>query len=134
MKIYVASSWKNKYYSEVIRNLRLEGFDCYDFRNPEPGNHGFNWSQVGIINDYEHYTKALKHPIAEEGFKLDSDAMKQCNVCILILPSGRSAHLEAGYFVGANKNLIIYIPEYDTPELMYMMSNLITDSLNDVIK
>lgn len=32
--IYVASSWRNPYYPEVVNRLKAEGHDVYDFRNP----------------------------------------------------------------------------------------------------
>ena len=36
-KIYVASSWRNEYYPEVVAKLREAGHDVYDFRNPPSG-------------------------------------------------------------------------------------------------
>ena len=33
-KIYVASSWRNEYYPEVVEKLREAGHEVYDFRNP----------------------------------------------------------------------------------------------------
>lgn len=33
-KIYVASSWRNKYYPEIVAKLRMMGYEVYDFRNP----------------------------------------------------------------------------------------------------
>ena len=36
-KIYVASSWRNKYYPEVVERLKKEGHDVYDFRNHPHG-------------------------------------------------------------------------------------------------
>ena len=33
-KIYVASSWRNEYYPEVVAKLREAGHEVYDFRNP----------------------------------------------------------------------------------------------------
>ena len=33
-KIYVASSWRNGYYPDVVDKLREAGHDVYDFRNP----------------------------------------------------------------------------------------------------
>lgn len=33
-KIYVASSWRNSYYPDVVNKLRATGHDVYDFRNP----------------------------------------------------------------------------------------------------
>ena len=45
-KIYVASSWRNKYYSDVVDRLREAGHEVYDFRNPPQGTGGFHWSDV----------------------------------------------------------------------------------------
>ena len=40
-KIYVASSWRNEYYPEVVEKLREAGHEVYDFRNPPSGDPGF---------------------------------------------------------------------------------------------
>ena len=45
-KIYVASSWRNGYYPDVVAKLREAGHDVYDFRNPPSGDPGFKWSSV----------------------------------------------------------------------------------------
>ena len=36
-KIYVASSWRNVYYPDVVAKLRKTGHEVYDFRNPPSG-------------------------------------------------------------------------------------------------
>ena len=41
-KIYVASSWRNEYYPEVVEKLREAGHDVYDFRNPPSGDPVFS--------------------------------------------------------------------------------------------
>ena len=46
MHIYVASSWRNTYYPEVVQALRDAGHEVYDFRNPPSGDPGFHWSDV----------------------------------------------------------------------------------------
>lgn len=129
MKVYVASSWRNQYQQEVVKELRKRNFDVYDFKNPEPGNHGFQWSE--IESDWEawsaqEFREALNHPVAVSGFGLDMKALQECDVCVLVLPCGRSAHLEAGYAVGAGKRTIILLADGE-PELMYKMATVCTD-------
>lgn len=133
-KIYVASSWRNKYYTELLAYLREvlgETISFYDFRNPVEGNTGFSWRDCeegrGSFEDwiFEEYLEALEHPKARQGFAYDFNAMREADACVLVLPCGRSAHLEAGYFIGANKPLFIYIPEQIEPELMYKMTHYI---------
>jgi len=45
-KIYVASSWRNKYQPEVVAALRKAGHEVYDFRNPDDNPGGFHWADV----------------------------------------------------------------------------------------
>ena len=42
-KIYVASSWKNPYQPDVVKKLREQGHQVFDFRNPPDGKGGFFW-------------------------------------------------------------------------------------------
>jgi hypothetical protein len=138
MNVYVASSWRNGHQPAAVLYLKQAGFDVYDFRNPYLDNHGFHWSEIDP--DWqkwstEKYITALKHPVANGGLRLDWRAMVWAQAGVLVLPCGRSAHLEAGYFVGAKKPLIIYIPVGATePELMYKMAQSITTSLDETVK
>ena len=45
-RIYVASSWKNTYYPDIVKLLRENGHIVYDFREPTPGDLGFQWSDI----------------------------------------------------------------------------------------
>ena len=52
--------------------------------------------------------------------------MRWCDACLLLLPSGRSAHLEAGWSLGAGKAVAVLChycldPDEFEPELMYLM-------------
>lgn len=122
-KIYVASSWRNQQQPGVVHLLRGLGHKVYDFKNPE-GKTGFKWSQIDENWQQwsvREYTEALNHPIAEAGFKSDFDAMQWADVCVLVLPCGRSAHSEAGWMKGAGKKVIIYQVGEQEPELMYKL-------------
>lgn len=138
IKIYVASSWRNEHQPAVVKALREAGFDVYDFKNPAPGDTGFHWSEIDPNWKNwtsEEFIKALKHPIAEAGYAKDMNALESCNVCILVLQSGRSAHLETGWAEGANRVVIAYIPPgvQIEPELMYKMLTHVTTDLQEVI-
>jgi len=127
-KIYVASSWKNTYYPGVVEALRKAGLEVYDFRNPPHGLKGFAWSEIDPNWQSwtaEQYKKALQHPLAQAGFNSDFGAMKWADEFCLILPSGRSAHIEAGWAIGKGKPVSIYLPpgEPITAELMYLTEN-----------
>ena len=136
-RVYVASSWRNQYQPSVVIDLEHAGHRVYDFRNP-PGKAGFQWKDVeeGWMQwDLQRYRELLQtHPDAARGFLADYRAMQWAEVCVLVLPCGRSAHLEAGYFNGTNKRLIIFIPEAIEPDLMYLMANHICLSMTEVLE
>lgn len=124
-KIYVASSWRNSHQPGVVGMLRSAGHEVYDFRQPDgPGTSGFSWREIDP--DWRNWTpqqyrEALKHPIAQAGFKSDFAAMRECDLCVLVMPAGRSASLEAGWCAGANKPTVMYVPEQMEPELMALL-------------
>lgn len=127
-RIYLASSWRNQGQPLLVRMLRNEGHEVYDFRNPKPDNDGFRWSEIDggwQTWSQKQFRKALKHPVAEEGFALDFDAMKWADTCVLLLPCGRSAHLELGWAIGAGKRSAILLAEDQEPELMYKLADRI---------
>ena len=135
-KIYVASSWRNVYYPDVVAKLREAGHDVYDFRNPPSGDPGFKWGNVNprfMEWSPEEYRDHLMHPKAVKQFKNDIEAMEACDTCVLVLPCGRSAHTEAGWFAGRGKLTIAYIPEKQEPELMYKLFNKVCCSIDELL-
>lgn len=135
-KIYVASSWRNEHQEILVNQLREMEYDVYDYKHPN-GDAGFMWSNID--EDWqnwsmEEYRENLKNDYAQFGFNRDFDAMKDADICVLCLPCGRSAHLEAGWIKGAGKKVIAYIPSgvIIEPELMYNMLDGIALSVRDL--
>jgi len=125
MRIYLASSWRNPYQAETLLALRAAGHEVYDFKHPTPGNAGFAWHNCdpNLREDLtaDRMRRVLDHPIAEEGFQFDFGAMKWAQACVLLLPCGLSAHMEAGWMAGARKPVAILAREIKEPELMYKL-------------
>ena len=139
--VYVASSWRCDFQKAVIAVLNAAGIDNYDFRNP-PNGEGFGWSSVmpsfdinSQLTDQDEYIAGLKHPIAIAGYKSDFDAMMKADTFVLVLPCGRSAHLELGWAVGMGKRTAILLdgPQV-TPELMYKMADHISTDVMDLLE
>ena len=93
-RIYVASSWRNPYFPEVVTRLREAGHEVYDFRNPPHGGAGFHWTDVDPDAPnwtYAQYAEGLHHPLAERQFQADIDALTWADTCV-----GRTrAHVQA---------------------------------------
>ena len=146
-KIYVASSsWtsqaaepsgRNEFFPDVVKGLREAGHNVYDFRNPPSGDEGFKWSSIS--EDYmewslQEYREQLGHPKAVRQFANDIEAMRACDTCVLVLPCGRSAHTEAGWFAGAGKKVLVYIPVKLEPELMYKLFDGVCCSMEELLE
>lgn len=141
LKIYVASSWRNEFQPMAVHLLRETGHEVYDFKNLVPGDHGFHWSDVDP--DWERwsvddYREGLEHPLAVSGFGKDFGAMQWADVCVVAMPCGRSAHLEAGWFCGQEKPCLFWYPESvpvqpdgpgSRPELMVKMGDGIVQGI-----
>ena len=136
-KIYVASSWRNKYFPAVVEALRAKGHEVYDFRNPPHGGNGFHWTDIdekALEWSFDEYSEGLHHPKAERQFKADLEALEWADTCVLVLPSGRSAHTEAGWIAGAGRRVFVYIPEMQEPELMYKLFDRVAGSMEDLLE
>lgn len=132
----MASSWSNEYQPRIVAFLRERGHEVYDFRNPERKT-DFRWSQISgnwEKMETDEYLDALEHPLAEAGFRSDFDAMRQADVCVLVLPCGASAHSEAGWMKGAGKKVIVYRNRPQRPELMYKLFDGIFPTAADVAR
>ena len=81
----------------------------------------------------DQYREGMKSPRAQQQFSNDIQALEWADTCVLILPCGRSAYTEVGWLAGKDKRTIVYIQEMQEAELMYMLFDLVTDSLDEVI-
>ena len=104
--------------------------------NP-PHSTGFAWHEIGLdaknCTAKEYRTALLTHPRAAQGFNADFAAMRWADTGLLVLPCGRSAHLELGWMAGAGKRTLILTQDGEEPELMALLADRICISLGDVL-
>lgn len=134
-RIYLASSWRNPQQPRLVELLRQNGHWVYDFRNP-PHSTGFKWSDIGLelpCSAADYRNALLSHPRAAQGFNADFSAMRQADTGPLVLPSGRSAHLELGWMAGAGKRTLILTQDGEEPELMALLADKICISVEEVL-
>jgi hypothetical protein len=135
MRIYVASSWRNRYQPAVVQALRDAGYSTYDFRHPAPGDEGFRWSEIDPAWQSwppAQYRDALQHPLAQRGFAQDRLALQTADITVLVLPCGRSAHLELGYAAGVGQRTAVLMVEPAEAELMYLLCDRICLSMDEL--
>jgi hypothetical protein len=136
VRIYVASSWRNERQPEVVRQLRAAGHEVYDFRNPAPGNRGFQWEDAYPKRqpwDAEETRLALYHPVARRGFLQDLHALEWCDACVMVQPCGRSSALELGFAVGRGKGGIVILENGCDPELMLSVAHALCLTVDEAL-
>jgi hypothetical protein len=118
LKIYIASSWKNENKVLAMADiLRDRGYEVFAFVDPEgrPGGYdnfvfhaGIIEKRLGRSRNTFNFVEFVKFPESQRAFKSDKAGLDWADTCILLLPSGRSSHIEAGYAKGQGKKLYIY--------------------------
>lgn len=139
MRIYVASSWRNERQPAVVKALEEAGHDVYDFRNPSMGpgarGKGFHWTKIDEGWKQwtpEQFREALGHQVARDGFESDETGMEWSEACVLVMPCGRSAHLELGWAIGSGRKSIILLSDGE-PELMYGLADALCTTVEEVL-
>lgn len=139
VKIYTASSWKNQLYPEVVRALRTAGHEVYDYReaiSSEGKQLAFDWDQIDPNWESwtsEQFQRAMSHELAINAFASDKAGMDWADIGVLVLPCGKSSHMEAGYMVGRNKKVYILL-DGGRPELTYKLSHNMFISIPELVK
>lgn len=118
VKIYIASSWKN---AEIVRTLadmlRNDGHSIFDFTDPNNRADELDSFVFSVIEWKKHSGKDpeqidwkdfLTWEPTKRAFNSDKAGIDWADVLVLLHPSGRSSHLEAGYAVGSGKPLFIF--------------------------
>jgi hypothetical protein len=146
--IYVASSWRNTYQKETVELLENMGHNVYDFKSniahmcggPVPTSFSWaeldkNWQEWTI---HEYRKNLLNSQRAAQGYLGDLRGMEWADTCVLVMPCGRSAHIEAGYMRGTGKKLIIYYPREAItqfePDLMYLLAGNICIGADELVE
>lgn len=132
--IYVIGSMRNPRIPEVAKALRGVGWDAYD-----------DWHSSGPESDdywqaYEKhrgrtYREALAGVHAQNVFELDKRHLDRCDACVLVMPCGKSGHLELGYMRGRDKpGYILLDGEPERFDVMSLFATKIFLSLDEMIE
>lgn len=71
--------------------------------------------------DPRQWRQALGHPLAQHGYALDRAGMDRSDCCVLVLPSGRSAHMEAAFMAAQGKPVFTLALEPVEADLMNLL-------------
>lgn len=80
------------------------------------------------------YEVSLEGYAARHVFEFDKHHLDTSSAGILVLPAGRSGHLELGYLAGRSAYTAILLDgDYDRWDVMYAFANRVTRNLEEII-
>lgn len=120
--IYLIGSLRNEKIVEVgnaIRALGIEAFDDWSAPGPEADDYWKKYSEARG----QTYFQALGSWAARHVFEFDKSHLDRCDASLLILPAGKSCHLEFGYTRGRGKPGWIIMDNPERWDVMYQFAN-----------
>ena len=132
--IYLIGSMRNPRIPEIAARLRSEGYDVFD-----------DWYSTGEQSDekwqeYERargrtYKQALAGAHAQDVFHFDKRWLSNADTVVLIMPAGRSGHLELGWSLGKGKRGIILLDgEPERYDIMLNFADAICENVDDLME
>lgn len=132
--IYLIGSMRNPQIPIVANRLRKEGFDIFDDWYSPGKDADDEWQAYEQLRGRK-YKDALKGYHAEEVFTFDKTHLDRANAAILMLPAGKSAHMELGYIIGSGKPGYILLPgEPERFDIMYRFATEIFLNVEELVE
>lgn len=127
--IYIIGSLRNPKIPVVATALRALGYDAFD-----------DWFAAGEFADdawmaYEKakglsFSEALSGYAAQHVFRFDKNHLQRCDLAVLLMPAGKSGHLELGYASGLGKpTFIVLEKEPERFDVMYAFASEVFSSI-----
>jgi nucleoside 2-deoxyribosyltransferase len=117
--IYVIGSLRNPNVTELGHALRELGFDAFEdwmAAGPEADDY---WQKYENARGHR-FDQALAGYAAQHVFSFDKFHLDRCDAAVLLLPAGKSGHLELGYMIGKGKpGYILMEKEPERFDVMY---------------
>jgi hypothetical protein len=102
MIIYLIGSLRNPLIPDIGNALRKAGHDVYDDWFAGGREADDEWQRYEGVRGRE-YLIALRGWHAKQVFENDLTHLERCQAGLLVLPAGKSAHLELGWLLGQGK-------------------------------
>ncbi len=131
--LYIIGSLRNReLVMEVANAIRATGMEAFDdWLSPGPKADD-EWKSYEEARGHT-YRQALEGWAAEHVYAFDRHHLDRCDGAVLILPSGKSCHLEAGY-MAATKPLFILMDTPDRWDIMYLFATGIAFSQPELLE
>lgn len=134
MKVYVIGSLRNDRIPEIANQLRRAGFEVFDdwyAAGPEADDYWQRYEQRRGHN----FAQALDGYAADHVFWFDRHHLADADAVLLVLPAGKSGHLEFGWALGKGKRGVVLLDgEPERFDVMYRFADSIVYTVDDAVE
>jgi nucleoside 2-deoxyribosyltransferase len=132
--IYIIGSLRNPEVPKFANELQELGFEAFaDWYAPGPEADDF-------LRDYSKmrgrdYKQTLQSAAAQHIFQFDKFHLDRCDAAVMLMPAGRSGHLELGYVRGTGKpGYILFDKPPERIDVMYQFATDVFFTKEDLFK
>lgn len=80
------------------------------------------------------YKEALQHYAATHVFEFDKAHIERADAVLLVLPAGKSGHLELGWALGQGMPGFIFLDDPERWDVMYRFATGVTDDRDELLQ
>lgn len=130
-QVYIAGSLRNNaivnIHKWIEENTNWTVFSDWKAAHPDGDD---AWRDYEKSLGYS-FKQALKRPAAQNIFQFDKKHIDASDAMVLVLPAGKSGHLELGYAVGKGKKTAILLEQEDPErwDIMYQFSTVVSSMM-----
>lgn len=132
--LYLIGSLRNEEVPKIAKKLRtecdLDVFDDWYAAGPEADDYWKSYEE----NRGRSYKEALSGYAARNVFNFDRTNLDRSDAAMLILPAGKSGHLELGYMAGHDKPTYILLDRPDRWDVMYQFATQVFENIDEAIE
>lgn len=133
MCIYLIGSMRNPMIPVLAQNIRALGLEVFDDWF-SPGPEADEYWQKYEKDRGRSYKESLAGFHAKTVFAFDHHHLQRAGTVVLVMPAGRSAHLELGWAIGkGKKGYVLFDKEPERYDIMYQFATDIFFSEKDLL-
>lgn len=130
--IYLIGSLRNPDVPLIAQNLREWGYEAFDDWWSASEDADEWWQQHERLKGRT-YSEAINGYHAQNVFEFDKRHLDRADAGVLVMPAGRSGHLELGYLVGNGKPcFVLFDKEPDRFDIMYRFAKAVCFTNNEL--
>lgn len=133
-RVYIVGSLRNGHVpilaNFIRKEAKIEVFDDWYAAGPEADDYWKKYEQEKGLS----YRQALQGAAARNVFEFDKRNILASSHVLLVLPAGKSGHLELGWAAGKGKQTAILLDDPDRWDVMYQFADYVLLNNHEVIQ